>query len=95
MKPLLSIQPTRGVASRFPITDWNYRPLGFGEFNARCGHLRRPSFTAISHDYLNREARHNFVIETLVLALVAVATVPAIFDCCRALLEFMRPIGAM
>jgi len=95
MKPLLSIQRTRGAASRFPITDCNYRPLGFGEFNARCAHLPRPSFTAISQDYLNREARYNFVIETLVFALMAVATVPAIFDCGRALLEFIRTIGVM
>jgi len=95
MNPLLSIQSTRGAASRFPIINCNYRPLDFGELNARCAHLPGPSFTAISRDYFNREARHNFVIETLVFALVTVAAVPAIFDCGRALLEFMRSIGAM
>lgn len=95
MKPLHSIQSTRGAVSRFPITDCNYRPLGFGEFNARCAHVPRPSFTAISRDYLNREARHNFVMETLVFALVTVAAVPAIFDCGRALLEFIRSVGVM
>jgi hypothetical protein len=94
MKPLLSIHSTRGTASRFPITDCNYRALSFGELNARCAHLPRPSFTAISRDYFNREARHNFVIETLAFALVTVAAVPAILDCGRALLEFMHAISA-
>ncbi len=95
MKPFFSIQSARGTASRFPITDCNYRPFGFGEFNARCAHLPRPSFIAISRDYFNREGRHNFVIETLAFALVMVAAVPAIFDCGRALLEFMQAISAM
>ena len=96
MEPLSFIQNSRrNTRSRFPITHCNYRPFGFSEFNARCGRTPRSSFTTISRDYFSREARYNFIIETVVFALISVTAIPAMFDCGRALLEFMRAIGGM
>ena len=96
MKPPSSIQNSQRDANRrFPITDCNYRPLGFSEFKTRCARTPRSSFTTISRDYFNGEARYNFVIETVMFALITVTAIPALFDCGRALLEFMRAIGGM
>ena len=96
MKPLSAIQNSRPDANcRFPLTDCNYRALSLGEFKTGCGRTPRSSFTTVSRDYFNGEARYNFVIETVVFALIAATAVPAIVDCGRALLEFMRTIGGM
>jgi hypothetical protein len=80
---------------RFPIVEFNYRPLGLGEFNTRCAERPRSSFEKISQDYFNGEARRNFVAESLLFAIIAAATVPPILDCGRALLAFLRVIGGM
>jgi hypothetical protein len=96
MKPPSSIQNSQRDANRrFPIIDCNYRSVGFSELKTRCARIPRSSFTTISRDYFNGEARHDFVIETAGFALIAVAAIPALFDCGRALLEFMRSIGGM
>jgi len=96
MKPLSSIQNSpRDTNRRFPITDCNYRSLGFSELKTRCARTRRSSFTTISRDYFNGEARHQFLIETVVFALITITAIPALFDCGRALLEFIRAIGGM
>ena len=80
---------------RFPILESNYRPLGLGEFHTRCAERPRSSFEKISQDYFNGEARRNFVTESLLLAIIAAATVPAILDPGRALFEFMCAIGSV
>ena len=94
MKPFSSIQNHRNEPEdRFPVVDCNYRPLGLGDLNAHCAKLPNPSFSAISRDYFNGEARANFAIEAIVFGLVALTTVPALFDCARATFEFIRAIG--
>jgi hypothetical protein len=96
MKPPSSIQNSpRDANRRFPITDCNYSSLGFSELKTRCARTPRSSFTTISRDYFNGEARYHFLIETAVFALITITTIPALFDCGRALLEFMRAIGGM
>jgi hypothetical protein len=96
MKPPSSIQNSqRDPNRRFPITDCNYRSPGFSELKTRCARTPHSSFATISRGYFNAEARYDFVIETVVFALITIAAIPALFDCGRALLEFMRSIGAM
>jgi hypothetical protein len=96
MKPPSSIQNSPRDANRqFPITDCNYRSLGFSELKTRCARTPRSSFTTISREYFNGEARHQLLIETVVFALVTITAIPALFDCGRALLEFIRAIGGM
>lgn len=95
MKPFFSIQNRQRAANRrFPVVDCNFRPLGFGDFNAHCAQLPPPSFSTMSRDYFAGEARFDFVIESVLFGLVFLAAVPAIFDCARALFEFIRAIGA-
>jgi hypothetical protein len=48
----------------------------------------------MSRDYFAGEARFNFLLESVVFGLVFLASVPAIFDCARALFHFIRAIGA-
>jgi hypothetical protein len=95
MKPTSPVQNRpRDTNLRFPITDCNYRPLGFPEVKARCAGAPRSSLAKISQNYFNGEARRNFVTETVLFTLIALATVPAFLDCARALLAFLRAIGA-
>ena len=84
----------RSWTNRFPITDCNYHSVAIGAYNGRC--LKgAPSFLKISRDYFKAEARRSFVIEAVLFAVITVTAAPAIVDCGRALLEFMRSIGAM
>lgn len=93
MKPLSSIQNFRPAENRpFPVTDYNYGSIRLGEFG-RCARSPRPSFVNISRDYFAGEARFDFVIESVVFALVTVTAVPAFIDCARALIEFFRAVG--
>jgi len=94
MKPFSSIQKNRRTGDgSFPVVDCNYHSLGFGDFNTRCAKIQRPSFSTISRDYFAAEAPSNFVIESVVFGVIALAAVPAIVDCARALFEFVRAIG--
>jgi hypothetical protein len=99
MKPTLqflnSSQYEHSAFRRFPIVEFNYRPLGLDEFKTRCAERPRSSVEKISQDYFNGEARRNFVTESLLFAIIAAATVPAILDCGRALFEFMSAIGSV
>jgi len=99
MKPTLQFlnnsRYERSADRRFPIPEFNYRPLGLGEFNTRCAERPRSSFEKISQNYFNGEARRNFLTESLLFAIIAAATVPAILDCGRALFELMCTIGSM
>jgi hypothetical protein len=96
MKPAAPVQNClREQNHPFPITDWNYRLLGTGELNARCAGAQCSSLAKVSHAYLNGEARRNFVTETLLFAIIAAATVPALLDCGRALLAFLRVISGI
>lgn len=84
----------RRTGRRYPITDCNYRPVGFRDFTARCTGTPRSSFAEISRDYFNSEARRSLVLEVVLFAVISVTVAPAILDCARALLEFIRAIGA-
>jgi hypothetical protein len=96
MKPLPSIQNGRRAANRRLLTtDCNYQSLPFSESKTCCGQTPRSSFTAISRDYFDKEAGRNFVIETVGFALVTLTTIPAMFDCGRALLELIQAISGM
>ena len=99
MKPTLQFlnnsRYEHSAVRRFPIVEFNYRPLGLGQFNTRCAERPRSSFEKISQDYFNGEARRNFVTESLLFVIIAAATVPAILDCGRALFEFMSAIGSV
>ena len=95
MKPKSPDQISRRSNRAFPVTDYNYRSLGFSGFNTRCAGSPQSSFDKISQDYFATEARHNFVAEALFFVLIIATTVPAILDCGRALLTFGRAIGGM
>jgi len=72
MKPSQFIEsglPGKRIVRRFPLTDWNYRAVGFPNFKSRCAGTPRSSFAEISRDYFNSEARRGFVFELVLFAL--------------------------
>jgi hypothetical protein len=91
MKPVAHYRT--GTRRPAPVTDFNYRPARLEELKTACASGPRRSFGAISRDYFNREARHDFVIEALSFAVMTALTVPMIVDCVRALAELPRALG--
>jgi hypothetical protein len=85
MKPHSSDQRHR---RRFPVSDCHYYSHDFLGLKAGCGRQPYASFSGISRDYFNREARHSFVIEAAAFALITITTVPAFLDCGRAVVQF-------
>ena len=83
------------IAGRFPITDWSYHSVDVSDFTARGASKPRYSFTQISRDYFNSEARRNLVLECVFFAVISITVVPAILDCGRALLEFTHATGVI
>lgn len=64
--------------SSMPQTDYHYQH-GSLDFGSRCKDDGRPSFRAISEEYLSREARRDFVSEaTFFAAIVITAAVPVL-----------------
>ena len=83
------------IAGRFPLTDWSYHSVDLSDFTARGASKPRFSFTQISRDYFNSEARRNLILECVFFAVISITIVPAILDCGRALLEFTHATGVM
>src|SRR5438046_10396823 len=89
MKPTSLI--VRGHAS-FPLTDYNYNSVTITGYRGQCAKPLAPSFRNISRQYFQHEARHDFVGEAVLFAmLVIAAAVPlvsgdyAVIALCRAL----------
>jgi hypothetical protein len=98
MKPIPHIENglrTEQTARRFPATDWHYHSVDLGRFKARCGDAPSLSFTQISRDYFNTEARRSVIFESVWFGLIIITVIPAMLDCGRALLEFTQAIGAV
>ncbi len=83
------------ISRRFPITHYNYQSVGFHGFNTHCTGTSRSSFAEISRDYFKAEARRGFVIEAVLFVVITATALPAILDCGRALLGFLRATNGM
>lgn len=79
---------------RFPIVECNYSTVGLDEFNPCCAATPQPNFGKISRDYFAAEAQRNFIIEAIAFVALAATAIPAVIDCGRALVTFLRSVGA-
>ena len=77
--------------TRTPLTDCNYYSVSLAGHRGHCAKPLAPSFRNISRQYFQHEARHDFVGEAVLFAmLVIAAAVPlvsgayAVIDLCRA-----------
>ena len=80
----------------FPKTDFNYHNASLAGCGARCGAtFRAPSFRDISRDYLNREARNNFLTETALFATIMITVALPLLNGARAVAGLIRSLGVI
>lgn len=83
---------THQNARQFPLVDYHYQTATLGKFTGGCVTLPSKSLRAISRDYFDTEANHDFLSEAAVFGtLIVTAVVPivvgasAVIELCRAL----------
>jgi hypothetical protein len=80
----------------FPKTDFNYNNTSLAGCGARCGAtFRAPSFCDISRDYLNREARNNFLTEAALFATIMITAALPLLNGARAVAGLIRSLGVL
>ena len=80
----------------FPKTDYNYHNASLAGCGAGCGAtFRAPSFRDISRDYLNREARNNFLIEAALFAMIVITAALPLLNGAHALAGLVRSLGVL
>jgi len=75
------------------IANYNYHSVTFESFRANCGRTSVRSFWNITGDYLKNEARHDFLGEAALFAVVIITAFLPLISNAHALMEFVRAIG--
>lgn len=88
-----SFDPAMGSRHGSPIANHNYHSVTFEGFRANCGRTSVRSFWNIAGDYLKNEARHDFLGEAALFAVVVVTAFLPLISNAHALMEFVRAIG--
>jgi hypothetical protein len=75
------------------IANYNYHSVTFESFRANCGRTSVRSFWNITGDYLKNDARHDFLGEAALFAVVIITAFLPLISNPHALMEFVRAIG--
>ena len=79
-----------------PKTDFNYHNASLVGCGAECGAtFRAPSFCDISRDYLNREARNNFLTEAALFATIMITAALPLLNGAHAVAGLVRSLGVL
>jgi hypothetical protein len=89
-----SFDPAMSSRRMSLIANYNYNSLTFESFRANCGRTSVRSFWNITGDYLKHEARHDFLGEAALFAVVIVTAFLFLISNAHALMEFVRAIGS-
>jgi hypothetical protein len=76
-----------------PIANYHYHSVTFESFRANCGRTSVRSFWNITGDYLKSEARHDFLGEAALFAVVVITAFLPLISNAHALMEFVRAMG--
>jgi hypothetical protein len=88
-----SFDSTMGSRHGSPISNHNYHSVTFEGFRANCGPTPVRSFWNITGDYLKNEARHDFLGEAALFAVVVITAFLPLISNAHALMGFVRAIG--
>jgi hypothetical protein len=88
-----SFDPEMGSRHGSPIANHNYHSVTFEGFRANCGPTSVRSFWNITGDYLKNEARHDFLGEAALFAVVVITAFLPLMSNAYVLMEFVRAIG--
>ena len=81
---------------KFPKTDYNYHNISLAGCGAgRGATFRAPSFRDISRDYLNREARNNFLTEAALFAMIVITAALPLLNSAHAMAGLVRSLGVL
>ncbi|HEY9419361.1 MAG TPA: hypothetical protein VIP49_04175 [Candidatus Udaeobacter sp.] len=90
MKPTpLTFRPNR----RWPMTDYNYHSAALEGFNTNCARVPALSLWDISRNYFKNEARHDFLGEAALFAVVIFTAFLPLINNAHTLVEFVRAIS--
>jgi hypothetical protein len=76
-----------------PLANYNHHSVTFESFSANCGRTSVRSFWNITGDYLKNEARHDFLGEAALFAVVVLTAFLPLISNAHALMGFVRAIG--
>lgn len=79
---------------RFPLIDCNYHSAILDGYRGRCVKLPSASFRNISRQYFEKEARHDFFGEAILLAMLSVTAAVPMVTGAYAIVELCRSFGA-
>jgi hypothetical protein len=89
-----SFDPTTSRARRSPVTDYNYHSVAPETSGANCGYGSARSFWNIAGDYFKNEARHDFLGEVALFAVLVITAFLPLISNAHALMEFVRAISS-
>ena len=90
------MKPTSLTAhKRFPLTDYNYQSMTITGYRGRCAKSVAPSFRNISRHYFQKEARHDFVSEAILFAVLIIISSVAVASGAQAAVQLCRAFGAL
>jgi len=88
-----SFDPAMRSRHMSPIANNNYHSVTFEGFRANCSRTSVRSFWNITGDYLKNEARHDFLGEAALFAVVIITAFLPLISNAHALMEFVRASG--
>ena len=88
-----SFDPTMSRGRRSPITDYNYHSAAGETSRANYGRASARSFWNITGDYFKNEARHDFLGEAALFAVIVITAFLPLISNAHALMEFVRAIS--
>jgi hypothetical protein len=88
-----SFDPAMGSRHMSLIANHNYHSVTFESFRANCGRTSVRSFWNITGDYFKNEARHDFLGEAALFAVVIITAFLPLINNAHALMELVRAIG--
>ena len=88
-----SFDPARRSRQMPRNANCNYHSVTFESFRANCGRTSVRSFWNITGDYLKNEARHDFLGEAALFAVIVITAFLPLISNAHALMGFVRAIG--
>jgi hypothetical protein len=79
----------------FPLTDCNYCSVTLSGHGGHCAKPLAPSFRNISRQYFQNEARHDFVGEAILFAMLVITAVVPLVSAAYAVTELCRAFGQL
>jgi len=81
--------------TRFPLTDCNYYSVSLAGHRGHCAKPLAPSFRNISRQYFQHEARHDFVGEAILFAMLVITAAVPLVSAAYAVTELCRAFGKL